>query len=207
MAQELLDLAGGVLPRARGGWRCVVADPPWSFKDAGSRVAPDAVVRRKARGGVARIYGTMPTSWVAGLPVASVVAPSAHLYLWCPSALLEDGLVVMRAWGFTLKTTLVWDKVTAGGRPAFGAGHYYRGAHELVLFGVRGRCPALSRRERTRFEGVVGEHSRKPEVLQDMAERVSPGPRLELFARRRRAGWTTWGDQVPAELAGTGTEG
>lgn len=206
MAQELLDLAGGVLPRARGGWRCVVADPPWSFKDRGSRIAPDADVRRARRGGVVRIYSTMPLTWIAGLPVASIVARAAHLYLWCPSALLAEGLVVVRAWGFTLKTTLVWNKVTSGGRPAFGAGHYYRGAHELVLFGVRGRCPALSRSERTRFEGVVGEHSRKPEVLQDMAERVSPGPRLELFARRQRPAWTCWGNQLPAELGATGTE-
>jgi N6-adenosine-specific RNA methylase IME4 len=113
----------------------------------------------------------------------------------------------MRAWGFQLKTTLVWDKVTAGGRPAFGAGHYYRGAHELVLFGVRGRCAALSRSERTRFEGQVGRHSQKPELLQDMADRVSPGPRLELFARRRRPGWTCWGNQLPAEPGATGTEG
>ena len=105
---------------------------------------------------------------------------------------------MMKAWGFSLKTTVVWGKRTRHGRPAFGAGHYFRGAHELVLFGVRGRCPALSRRERTYFEAETGEHSVKPELLQDMAERVSPGPRLELFARRRRAGWTTWGDQVPA---------
>ena len=207
MAQELLDLGGGVLPRARGGWRCVVADPPWSFKDSGSRIAPDAKVRRARRGGVARIYGTMPLSWIAGLPVASVVAPSAHLYLWCPSALLEEGLVVMKAWGFRLKTTRVWDKRTRTGKRAFGAGHYFRGAHELVLFGVRGRCPALSRRERTIFEGEVGPHSRKPEALQDHAELVSPGPRLELFARRQRPGWTCWGNEVPADLAATGTEG
>lgn len=205
MAQELLDLAGGALPTARGGWGTVCADPPWSFRDRGSRIAPDAEARRG--GAVKRIYGTMPTSWVARLPVASIVAPASHLYLWVPSALLEDGLVVMKAWGFSLKTTVVWGKRTRHGRPAFGAGHYFRGAHELVLFGVRGRCPALSRRERTYFEAEIGEHSVKPELLQDMAERVSPGPRLELFARRRRAGWTCFGDQLPAELPATGTGG
>jgi N6-adenosine-specific RNA methylase IME4 len=195
------------LPRTRGGWRCVVADPAWSFRDRGSRIAPDADVARPRRGAPGRIYSTMPLVEIASMPVAEIVAPSAHLYLWCPSALLAEGLVVLRAWGFVLKTTIVWDKVTRGGRPAFGAGHYYRGAHELVLFGVRGRCPALVRNQRTRFEGVVGSHSAKPEELQDMAERVSPGPRLELFARRRRAGWACWGNQLPAELAATGTEG
>lgn len=189
------------IPRTRGGWRCIVADPPWSFSDKGSRIAPDASVRRARRGGIGRIYATQPLTWIAGLPVAEVAAPSAHLYLWVPSALLAEGLVVMRAWGFTLKTTIVWDKTTKHGKPAFGAGHYFRGAHELVLFGVRGRCPALTRDQRTRFEAPVGEHSAKPERLQEMAERVSPGPRLELFARRARAGWTCWGDQVGAREA------
>jgi N6-adenosine-specific RNA methylase IME4 len=55
----------------------------------------------------------------------------------------------------------------------------------------------------------VGAHSAKPEALQDLAERLSPGPRLELFARRRRAGWTCWGDQLPTAqvVQATGTEG
>lgn len=183
------------LPRPDGGYGCVVADPPWAFRDAGSRVAPDAAVRR---GGRERrvIYRTMPLDWVANLPVLSVAARSSHCYLWCPSALLEDGLVVLRAWGFDLKTTLVWSKKTKNGRQAFGAGHYFRGAHELLLFGTRGRCPARSRSERTLFEGVVGPHSRKPELLQDLAERVSPGPYLELFARRVRPGWTCFGDEI-----------
>lgn len=191
------------LPMVPGGFGCVVADCPWSFKDKGSRIAPDAEARRVRRGGVGRIYQTMPLAEIAAMPVGEISARNSHAYLWVPSALLEDGLVVMKAWGFSLKTTVVWGKRTRHGRPAFGAGHYFRGAHELVLFGVRGRCPALSRRERTYFEAEIGEHSVKPELLQDMAERVSPGPRLELFARRKRAGWTCWGDQVPAELPAT----
>lgn len=186
------------LPRARGGWRCIVADPPWSFNDKGSRIAPDAATLRVQRSFEAtRIYLTMPTSWIASLPVEEIAARSAHLYLWCPSALLDHGLVVMRQWGFTLKTTVVWDKVTKHGKPAFGAGHYFRGAHELVLFGVRGRCPAKVRNVRSRFEAAVGAHSVKPELLQDLAELVSPGPRLELFARRARPGWTVWGNEAP----------
>lgn len=197
------------LPRVRGGWRCIVSDPPWAFRDHGSRIAPDADVVR-GRGAAAlnrRLYDTMPLVEIASMPVAEIVAPSAHLYLWCPSALLAEGLVVVRAWGFRFTGTLAWDKTTKHGKPAFGPGHYFRSSHELLLFGVRGRCPALSRSERTRFEGAVGRHSQKPEVLQDMAERVSPGPRLELFARRRRPGWTCWGNQLPAELANTGTGG
>ncbi len=178
----------------------MVADNPWRFKDAGSRIAPDATVRRgkKRR----QLYGTMPTEWLARMPVAAVAARDAHLYLWVPSALLADGLVVLCAWGFTLKTTLVWGKRTKHGKRAFGAGHYFRGAHELVLFGVRGRCPARSRSERTLFEAPVGEHSQKPELLQDMAERVSPGPYLELFARRPREGWVVWGNEADGRRVG-----
>jgi len=187
------------LPRVRGGWRCILADNPWSFNDKGSRIAPDAMTLRVRRGrGRSRLYRTMPLVWIANLPVREIAASSAHLYLWCPSALLAEGLVVMAAWGFTLKTTIVWDKVTKHGKSAFGAGHYFRGAHELVLFGVRGRCPALNRSQRTRFEAPVGdEHSSKPARLYELAELVSPGPRLELFAREERPGWTGWGDEYP----------
>jgi N6-adenosine-specific RNA methylase IME4 len=174
------------LPRVRGGWRCIVADPPWKFSDSNTRGAAE------------RHYRTMPLVWIANLPVREIAASSAHLYLWCPSALLAEGLVVMAAWGFTLKTTLAWNKTTKHGKPAFGQGHYFRGAHELVLFGVRGRCPALNRSQRTRFEAPVGdEHSEKPARLLELAELVSPGPRLELFCRGKpREGWSGWGEEA-----------
>lgn len=189
------------LPRPDGGYGCVVADPPWSFRDAGSRVAPDAAVRRGGRDRRV-IYQTMPLEWICALPVKAVAARSSHLYLWCPSTLLRShGFPVLDAWGFDYKTTLVWRKLTRSGRPAFGAGHWFRGAHELLLFGVRGRCPARSRSERSVFDGVVGPHSRKPEELQDAAERVSPGPYLELFARRPRPGWVVWGNEADGRRA------
>jgi len=77
---------------------------------------------------------------ITALPVADIVAPTAHLYLWCPNALLPDGLAVMKAWGFNYKSNLVWHKVRKdGGSDGRGVGFYFRNVTELVLFGVRGK--------------------------------------------------------------------
>jgi N6-adenosine-specific RNA methylase IME4 len=77
---------------------------------------------------------------IIDLPVENVVTPTAHLYLWCPNALLPDGLAVMKAWGFAYKSNLVWHKVRKdGGSDGRGVGFYFRNVTELILFGVRGK--------------------------------------------------------------------
>lgn len=178
------------LPQTPGGFGTIIADPAWSFRDKGSRISPDRKVKP--------IYRTKPEDWIAALPVGEVAAPTSHLYLWVPSALLPQGLWVMHCWGFNFKTTLIWDKITKTGKEFFGAGHYFRASHEVVLFGTRGRCPARAHNRRSRFTAVVGKHSEKPDYVHWTAEALSPGPYLELFARRHRPGWTCWGDQLPA---------
>jgi N6-adenosine-specific RNA methylase IME4 len=169
---------------------CVVADPPWQFGDK-LTMAP-------TKRGAESNYPTMGLDALLdmGKMVQAVIKPDAHLYLWCPSSLLDEGIDVMDEWDFTLKTTLIWDKRTVTGKQHFGMGRYYRAAHEVVLFGTRGKAPALNKSQRTVFTGPVGRHSQKPEVLQDMAEKVSPGPFLELFGRRKRTGWTVLGNEV-----------
>ena len=77
---------------------------------------------------------------ICALPVPSIVAEPAHLYLWVPNALLAEGLAVMAAWGFGYKTNLVWHKVRKdGGSDGRGVGFYFRNVTETVLFGVRGK--------------------------------------------------------------------
>ena len=136
-------------------------------------------------------------------PVASLAAPRSHLYLWVPNTLLGWGLDVMQAWGFTYKANIVWYKVRKDGGPdGRGVGFYFRNVTEILLFGIKGRMRTL-KPGRTQTNIIVSrkqEHSRKPEQAHKIIEACSPGPFVELFARDRVEGWTTWGDQVDTYL-------
>ena len=137
---------------------------------------------------------------IMALPVEKMAAPTAHLYLWVPNALLPDGIAVMAAWGFTYKSNLVWHKVRKdGGSDGRGVGFYFRNVTELILFGVKGknaRTLAPGRRQVNLFASRKREHSRKPDELYGLIEACSSGPYLELFARGIRKDWTTWGNQA-----------
>lgn len=174
----------------------VLADPPWRFANRTGKMAPEH--RRLSR------YGTMELEEIMELPVAQCVLPQSHLYLWVPNALILEGLEVMRRWGFTYKTNIVWYKVRRDGGPdERGVGFYFRNVTELVLFGVRGslRTREAGRRQTNMIVSRKREHSRKPDQLYDIIEACSPGPYLELFARSHQPYWSQWGDESP-ERAG-----
>jgi N6-adenosine-specific RNA methylase IME4 len=139
--------------------------------------------------------------------VASVLADSAHLYLWVPNALLPDGLRVMDAWGFRYVANVVWAKRRKDGGPdGRGVGFYFRNVTEIILFGVRGsmRTLAPARRQVNMIESRKREHSRKPDEQYALIEACSPGPHLELFARHAHEGWTAWGDESGTDVAPRG---
>lgn len=180
--------------RARcSGLECgtILADPPWQFSNRTGKVAPEH--RRLNR------YGTLTLAEIKEIPVAGACGDQAHLYLWVPNALLQEGLDVMKAWGFKYKTNLVWHKIRKDGGPdGRGVGFYFRNTTELILFGVRGKLRTLDpgRRQVNILKTQKREHSRKPDELYDLIEACSPGPRLELFARgRHSADWNVWGAQ------------
>ena len=170
----------------------VLADPPWQFTNKTGKVAPEH--KRLAR------YATLGFDEIQALPVAAVTRETAHLYLWCPNALLPEGLSVMQAWGFTYKSNLVWHKVRKdGGSDGRGVGFYFRNVTELILFGVKGRSArtlAPGRRQVNYLASRKREHSRKPDEQYKIIEACSPGPFLELFARGTRKGWAMWGNQA-----------
>jgi N6-adenosine-specific RNA methylase IME4 len=170
----------------------VLADPPWRFTNRTGKMAPEH--KRLSR------YGTMDLPEIMALPVASILAPTAHLYLWVPNALLPEGLQVMRAWGFDYKSNIVWHKIRKdGGSDGRGVGFYFRNVTELVLFGVRGRnarTEAAGRRQVNLLATRKREHSRKPDEFYNIVEACSRGPYLELFARGTRTNWTAWGNQA-----------
>lgn len=183
------------LPGLQGRFSTVLIDPPWRFENRTGKVAPEH--RRLRR------YRTMDLEEIAAMPVAAHVNTPSHLYLWCPNALLPDGLKIMEAWGFSYKTNIVWYKIRKDGGPdGRGVGFYFRNVTELLLFGVRGRMRTLApgRRQVNIVQTRKQEHSRKPPEIYELIERCSPGPYLELFARERIEGWTGWGDEVDSYL-------
>jgi N6-adenosine-specific RNA methylase IME4 len=188
-----------LLPETSGGFKTILADPPWRFANRTGKVAPEH--RRLDR------YSTMTLDAIKRIPVADCLAANAHLYLWVPNALLPDGLAVMEAWGFRYVSNLVWAKRRKDGGPdGRGVGFYFRNVTELLLFGVRGSMRTLSpaRRQVNMIETRKREHSRKPDEQYDLIEACSPGPWLELFARHPREGWTVWGDESAEGVAPRG---
>jgi N6-adenosine-specific RNA methylase IME4 len=174
-----------------GQYGTILIDPPWRFANRTGKMAPEHKRLRR--------YPTLGFDVIAALPVARHALPKSHLYLWCPNALLLEGLQIMKGWGFKYKTNLVWYKTRKDGGPdGRGVGFYFRNVTELLLFGVRGNLRTLkpSRRQVNIIVSRKQEHSWKPEAAYPIIEACSPGPYLELFARQRRAGWHWWGDQA-----------
>jgi N6-adenosine-specific RNA methylase IME4 len=177
---ELADIRSDLLRFAKGRrFKTILADPPWQFVNRTGKMAPEH--RRLSR------YSTMSLEWIAALPVSEIADTPAHLYLWVPNALLPEGLSVMKAWGFTYKSNIVWHKVRKdGGSDGRGVGFYFRNVTEIILFGVQVNMIETRKRE----------HSRKPDEQYPIIEACSNSPRLELFGRGVREGWATWGNQA-----------
>lgn len=168
-------------------YRTIVADPPWDYPE-GFALGPGH--------GVLEVrplpYPPMPLEDIAALPVRELAAPTARLFLWTTNRYLRDGFDVMQEWGFRYRQTLVWHKTDAN-LP----GSVAPNSAEFVLVGTRG----ILRRLDTLPSAVIattrsGGHSTKPDCWLDYFEQVSPGPYLELFARRQRLGWDTWGNEA-----------
>jgi N6-adenosine-specific RNA methylase IME4 len=173
-------------------YRTIVIDPPWTYKTSRgitTRTRGDGTFAPEARGN----YATMTIAELAALPVGEWSADDAHLYLWTTNPLLPEALPLVQGWGFRYVTLLTWRKLGT-----LGMGYYFRGDTEHVVFAVRGRQPIAAKdRQRNWFAARKLGHSRKPDLFYEMVERVSPGPYLELFARRRRYGWDVWGNEAP----------
>ncbi len=186
VAQDFLNFVGG------HKFSTILADPPWQFTNRTGKMAPEH--KRLAR------YETLPLEKICQIPVSVAADSPAHLYLWIPNAMLPDGLEVMRAWGFTYKSNIIWHKVRKDGGPdGRGVGFYFRNTTEMILFGIRGkfaRTLAPGRRQVNIIRTQKQEHSRKPDELYDIIERCSSGPYLELFARGPRPKWSSWGNQA-----------
>lgn len=165
-----------------GRFPLIYADPPWQYDFS----VDDADQ-------IENHYPTMTLEDICALPVGAVATGDCVLFLWATSPKLEEAIAVVTAWGFTYRTCAVWDKEWIG------PGYYFRQRHELLLIGTRGSLPvpAQSDRPDSIFAERRTEHSRKPEIAYQLIERMYPElPKLELFARIARPGWSVWGNEA-----------
>lgn len=171
-------------------YRTIVADPPWHYDKAGAYSWREGRPSGEARPMLD--YQTMSVAEIAALPVGELAGVDAHLYLWTTQRYLLDAHTIAEAWRFRPVKILVWCKPPTG----FSMGGPYGNACEFVLFARRGNLSTNCRVSRDWFEWPRrGGHSTKPEAFLDIVEQVSPGPYLEMFARRARFGWDYWGDE------------
>lgn len=176
-------------------YRTIVADPPWQYESTGWSYGADDPRGRSGKGGRKQSglpYTAMTVQEIAALPVDELAAKDAHLYLWTTQKYLHDAHNIALAWLFEPVKILVWCKPPSG----FSMGGAWGNACEFVVFARRGSLPAKTRVPRDWWEWPRGAHSAKPEAFQDLVEQVSPGPYVELFARRDRLGWDTWGNEA-----------
>lgn len=168
---------GGLTPP----YRTIVADPPWFYAQGGPTTG-FAPLRPPP-------YSMMPVDDIEGLPVESLAADDAHLYLWTTNKYLRAAFRIVNHWGFAHSQTLTWCKKPQG----IGPGGAFSNTTEFVLFARRGHLAHGTRFDTTWFEWPRRGHSVKPPEFMDIVEQISPGPRVELFARQPRLGWDSWG--------------
>ena len=190
------------IPTIPGGYRCILADPPWSFLTYGNR-------RTTPHRGKNEHYGTMTAEELMGLPVGDVAAKDCALLMWVVDSHFEQSLHLGRVWGFVPKSiAFVWlkrDPLDARqvtmlrpiAMPAkIGMGYSTRKQAELCLLFTRGKPKRVSKGIRQVIEAARREHSRKPDDTFTRTEALYAGPYLELFAREPRPGWTAWGNET-----------
>lgn len=192
-------LDGPFLGLTYHGYGLIEADPPWSWLSySGKTGAPHRTEQAP--------YQVMSIEALRTLPVADLAAKDCLLNLWVIGSHLDQAIDLGRAWGFNFKSDgLVWVKTgkhDPSVRP-ISMGKWVRKQVEYSLLfsrGKPGRLDAGVRQLLETDEQVIyaprREHSRKPEERYARLERLTAGPPVELFARQRRPGWDSWGDQV-----------
>jgi len=173
-----------MIPFPNKKYQIIYADPPWKLKsDVKSRSAT-------------KHYPTMTLDAIKKLPIPA--DNNAALYLWATIPMLPEALEVMYAWGFKYKSHMIWDK------EIIGCGWWFRGQHELLLVGTKGKFspPINSLRTSGVFREKRTKHSKKPKGIRDYIKKWFPNAnRIELFARERTDGWDVWGNEVSSDIS------
>jgi N6-adenosine-specific RNA methylase IME4 len=168
-------------------YEVIVCDPPWRFRTWSETNQAKSASRH---------YQLMRTEDIAALPVRDLAQKDCLLLLWSTGAMQPQAFDVMKAWGFTYKSQMMWRKTTPSGKVRMGTGYWTRSMHEPVLIGVLGKPRKFSAFPSV-FDGVAREHSRKPEKFYDLVNKHTFGVRrADLFSRQVRPGFDAWGDET-----------
>lgn len=215
-------MTNGRQEQAAVKYRTIVVDPPWAFNQAWHKgndflayskvdgktnlaAAANAGVRSlngaHYKRGAAANYTVLSLNEIAAIPIGEWADETAHIYVWTTNSFMREAHDLLEAWGFKQKTILTWIK------PRLGMGTYYRNCTEHVVFGTKGKRARLLRRDlRTYFYGEQGRHSEKPASFYDLVEQASPGPYLDVFARKHRFNWDVYGNEVYSDIPLVGVE-
>ncbi len=164
-------------------YKTIYVDPPWNLTGGG-----------KICRGAQKHYPLMKTEEIFAMKdfIDSLADDQCHMYMWVTNKFLATGLQVMKHWGFHYITNIIWVK------NLIGLGHYFRGQHEILLFGRKGA--PLPYKHKKNISSVLyapkGRHSEKPKEFYDVIEKISYPPYIELFARNKKEGWDAWGNEV-----------
>ena len=175
-------------------FKTIVADPPWKVNRLESPGNVAFGTQARVLKSVELEYPTMSIEEICALQVPA--DDDAHCYIWTINSYIEQTYAVARAWGFEPSTMLYWLKQPMG----LGLGGAFVPCVEPILFCRRGKLPVKRRMDRNWWGWPRGKHSAKPEEFQTVVESVSPGPYLEMFARRKRHGWHSWGNEVSNDV-------
>ena len=142
-------------------------------------------------------YPTMALDDICNLPVAGICHKDAVLFLWVTVPMLQEGLEVMKSWGFAYKTMITWRKIMS-----LGMGYWFRGQTEHLLLGIKGKVKAFRCQRANFIQAKALRHSEKPEEFRQLIEAATVGlnPKIELFARWRVKGWAAYGNEIKNDV-------
>ena len=164
-------------------YRLILADPAWKYNNVRTGGSMNS--------GAAHHYNTMSMSELFALDIPSISEKDSVLFLWVTVPLLPEGIDLLKHWGFKYKTAIFWRKIMS-----LGMGFWFRGQVEVCLLGVRGKVKAFRSQRINIIESKVRRHSQKPEEMYELIESLGIDSKIELFAREKRSGWDSWGDEL-----------
>ncbi len=148
-------------------------------------------------------YVTMSMYELKQLPVDTIADDNCILFMWATFPNLQQGLDLIKAWGFEFKTVgFVWEKFDKTNNVAkkYGLGWYTRSNCEIVMIGRKGKFNRQSAAVQQIVKSTISKHSQKPdEVRNRIIKLCGDLPRIELFARTKVHGWDVWGNDEKLE--------
>jgi len=168
----------------KGKYQVIYADPPWLYnQEQHSKEKQDTVL--------ATHYPSMPTEEICNLPINDLGLDNSVLFLWTTSPKLFEAKQVIDAWGYEYKASMIWDKVKHN------VGYYVSVRHEILLICTKGSClPDNPKLHDSVITEERTEHSKKPDKFYEIIEDIYKGSKIELFARKKRDGLDSWGNQL-----------